>query len=181
MKPLRPTISALMGLVVLAAVGVMGLREGTAFWAAVTVSITMLALLIGSVNALFRRGKSRAGWVGFVLFGWLYLAFHLGPLSSAGLQFPSLMTGWGINELLPRLHPQPEYEIDPTVPQPPSAGTPAFDFLARPIMRLKPGSHVWEGNDVSFHQVGHSLSCLFVGAIGMVAARRAWERGRRDS
>ena len=78
MPRIRFTISGLMGLIVVAAIGFAGIREGTEIWASLTFTVTLLVGLMAFPCLFYTQGKTRAGWAGFVLFSWAYLYFTFG-------------------------------------------------------------------------------------------------------
>ena len=162
MKPFRVSIAGVMGLVVIAAVGLMGLREGKPLWASLTFGSTLLFLLGSSLNALLRPANSRAGWLGFALFGWVSLALSFGPW--AKLELPPMPSTWLVDASLARLHPEPEYEPDATWQAQLIYATSVRSFTPR----LKPGAVVWPGDADAFPPDGARP-----GRPGIRSARRS--------
>jgi hypothetical protein len=66
-----------MVVVALAAVGFTALRSPSDLWAVVLFSATLAVLSASTLMAVLRRGADLARWVGFALFGWIYLVFSL--------------------------------------------------------------------------------------------------------
>jgi hypothetical protein len=71
----RLTISGMMAVVVLAAVGFAAIRSGSDLWLRVIYSLVAMALLTATVLARYRS----AFWYGFAVFGWGYFLLGLGP------------------------------------------------------------------------------------------------------
>src|SRR5262249_44175143 len=73
----RVSIAGVLGFVLAGALGFAALRAASGDWAAVMVTLTLLALLASIVGAV--RGRGRSAWLGFAVFGWGYFAFGLSP------------------------------------------------------------------------------------------------------
>jgi hypothetical protein len=116
MGKFRFTISALMGLVVAAAIGFAALREGSEAWASVTFTATAIILLMALPLLIYSRGAIRAAWVGFTLFGWAYLAFAFSSWSRENLGTPPLPTKWLLEVVHDRIHAKPQYIPNPNYP-----------------------------------------------------------------
>jgi hypothetical protein len=71
---LRTSIGALMGLVLLAALGFAALRNSSEACAGLVLMLIYGLLMLGVVGAVCRGSHERAGWLGFTLFGGGYLA-----------------------------------------------------------------------------------------------------------
>jgi hypothetical protein len=87
----RFSISRMMALILITAVGVAGLRNADEIWAGI---MLMLALGIGGVailRVLYSRGGDRAWWAGFTIFGWAYLVLAFGPWFTVAIR-PKLAT-----------------------------------------------------------------------------------------
>jgi hypothetical protein len=118
MKRLRPSLTALMGMVGLAALGLAGLRSGSPLLFKASYAVTLLALALAVVVAWFRSGGRRASWVGFAVFGWAYFltgfVFLPGPESVGGIPLPD--SDFPIASLMGRLaeaiHPDPPQALD---------------------------------------------------------------------
>ena len=79
MRRLRFTIGSLLVVVVFVAVTFAALREATDIWDAGVFGVTLLTLLTAVLLAVHRSEPSRAFWLGFALFGWMYLIASLVP------------------------------------------------------------------------------------------------------
>jgi hypothetical protein len=79
MRRFRFHLGTLVILVLLMGVGFAALRESNGTWDACLLSITLGVLLISILLAIHRIEKRRAYWLGFALFGWIYLGLSLIP------------------------------------------------------------------------------------------------------
>jgi hypothetical protein len=129
--------------------------------------MTMLALLGATLNAVLRPKGDRAGWVGFAIFGWVATAISFNPWSS--LPLPPTPAGWASDQLLARLHPEPEYEPDTTRPS-------TVSHLIYPGLpghrQIREAMIAWKGDGNHFRQTFHALAILCFALIG--AAWAAW-------
>jgi len=117
----RVSIAGLMGLMVVAAIGLIGLRTGNAAWAG-AISLVCLALLAGAVlKVIFRRGRERATWAGFALFGWTFLALNYEAWTGSGASRTPFSFTWLLDEIHPRIHALPPElipDLKPTAVEP---------------------------------------------------------------
>ncbi len=74
LRRIRFSIAGLMGVVLVAAVGFAALRNASEAWAGWLLLLTCGVLTLAVVGSLCRGPAERAGWLGFALFGWGYLA-----------------------------------------------------------------------------------------------------------
>src|SRR4051794_11127912 len=91
MRPPRYSLAGLLGLVLVAAIGMAGLRYASEAWASVIFVLTCGTLALGIVGVVRRQGPPRAWWLGFALFGWGYMALAFGP-RPAESTWPTLPT-----------------------------------------------------------------------------------------
>jgi hypothetical protein len=69
----------MMGLVLVAAVGLAALRNANEAWAGVMVLLTLGALGVSVLGVVHREGEERAWWLGFALFEGGYALLAFGP------------------------------------------------------------------------------------------------------
>jgi FG-GAP-like repeat len=79
MKRFRFHLGSLVTLVLVLGIGLAALRESTAIWDSSIFSAAAGLLLIAVLLAIHRTEKKRAFWIGFTLFGWVYLGLSLVP------------------------------------------------------------------------------------------------------
>lgn len=173
MKPFRMSIAASLGIIAVAAVGLMGMRVGKPLWASMTFCLTLAFLLGATLKATIGPAPTRPGPIGFAVFGWVYLATVFGPWGK--LDIPPMPHAWGVKALLDRIHPEPEYQYPEGVWQSSDLISEEIGFPSPP--RPKPGSVVWSGNANSFHQSAHAIVTLVFAAIGAACGRFVARRG----
>jgi hypothetical protein len=79
MNRVRISIAGLMGLVVLAAIGLAALIHPTRMVANGIFSLTLGLGFAAVVAAVASEGRGRSAWIGAAICGWGYLALSLGP------------------------------------------------------------------------------------------------------
>jgi hypothetical protein len=79
MRKLRFNIASLLRIVLFLAVGFAALREAGDLWEGGLFTLTVCVLLLSILLAVHCREGRRAFWIGFALFGWVYLGFTLVP------------------------------------------------------------------------------------------------------
>ncbi|MGO9471601.1 MAG: hypothetical protein ACLQVF_46555 [Isosphaeraceae bacterium] len=73
-RTIRFSIAGLMGIVLVAAIGLAAWRNASETWAGVMLLLTCGVLALAVVGVVCRTEAERAWWLGFALFGWGYLA-----------------------------------------------------------------------------------------------------------
>src|SRR5215475_7161898 len=104
MPKLRFSIAGLMGIVLVVAVGLGGLMSPSPMKAGAIFMMTCGLLGLALVGAIYRRGKQRAWWVGFCVFGWGYLLL-VATYGGGKFRFPSLPTSQVLVALGPKIEP----------------------------------------------------------------------------
>ena len=167
MSRTRVPLSALLVVVGLMAVGFAALRVSSRLWASACFSVALLMLVVAVAELIYRRGRVRAFWGGFALFGWTYLLIAFGP---------GPLTAW--RDLLvsaPALAILEEKLLEPAVPSRPVGRgvVPASTRISSTgYSELSPWSY-WTATDRSnpfssdsFNRIGHSLFCLAIATAG---------------
>jgi hypothetical protein len=116
----RPQFSLwwLLGLTALVAVGCTALMNASAAWAMSLHSALLALLLVAVLRAIYRHGAVRAFWIGFALFGWVYLILvywvHYNSQFTDGFNDPrgselatTWLLQWGYDTLLPLVRQPP--------------------------------------------------------------------------
>jgi hypothetical protein len=141
----RLSIAGLMGVVLVASLGLTAFRSATEEWAGATTLVTGGVLVLGVVGAACRRGAERAWWLGFALFGWGYLFLIFGGTYTS-LHLPT-------TALLEMLRPS----------RAPSAGGPVGGMGGGTGFPFPPFSRFPFD---AFSQVGQSLFALAFAVVG---------------
>ena len=79
MHPPRFTLAKLMAIVLLIGFGFAALRNANEFWAIATFNLAVFLNATAPVAAIVRKGRARAAWSGFAVFGWAYLLVDFLP------------------------------------------------------------------------------------------------------
>jgi len=79
MRKLRFNIASLLALILVLGVSFAALRESSDLWDSGLFTLTLGVLLVSILLAVHRRESRRAFWIGFALFGWIYLGLSLVP------------------------------------------------------------------------------------------------------
>jgi hypothetical protein len=104
MMRIRPrfSIAAIMGFVFVFGVGLAAFRYPNKLWASFFYSLTIGAMVIGSLGAWFHRGLPQKFWMGYALCGWLYLLMNFGPWFQSEVS-PHLFTTALLDLIYPRV------------------------------------------------------------------------------
>jgi hypothetical protein len=202
MRPPRFTITGLMGLVVVVAVGAAALRFASEPWAGVLVMLTLGTLGAAVLAFHERAGVRRAWWRGFALFGWGSVVLAMGPWASEAIA-PHLPTTMGLDALYAQVNPRGPVQqaslvdsspIRSTVTILPSTGSPSLpnpttgpsttvlDPTGTPAASSTRSIFKFASNATPefFHRVGHCLWALLVACVGGVVGRATHARGERS-
>src|SRR5438552_827548 len=79
MTRFRFSIAGLLLVTLFVAVAVAALRAADDAWDHGVFALTLLVLLTAILLTIHRSGRKRAYWLGFALFGWVYLVASLIP------------------------------------------------------------------------------------------------------
>jgi hypothetical protein len=186
----RLTISGLMAVILLTAIGLGTLSRPTELAAAFLFSAAIVILTVSILGALYAQGTSRTFWSGFTIGGWMYLLLHFGPFCDTSIgpyTFPTAVLDV-LNESFtppsPPPRPLPAIEV--------AAGTAVGAFANPPAVAASGAWDAWTEVDrgrlwggtrapSSFFRIGHSLLCLVAGLAAGLLARWWAQRGRAES
>jgi len=175
MTRFRFTIASLLAIVLFVAVGFASLRESSDHWESGLFTATLGILLISILLTVHRDESDRAFWLGFALFGSVYLGLTL---------VPSIESRLITNKALAYL--------DSKVPVR-SLGIFTVQYSAGSGSQLKFSNvhHVklwdaatgrllggWGGTRENFIRIGHSLFALLLGWLGGQLSRRLCRASR---
>jgi len=180
MRRIRFTIAGLLVIVLFVAVGFAGLREASDLWDSGLFTVTLGILLISILLAVHCSVSRRAFWIGFALFGWIYLGLSLVPSIESRLlttkalayldsqvpgRFPTVYTVQlaGTGSGSPSNQVQNIYLTAVSNQQAVLTG------------RLLGGS---SGSTENFVRIGHALVALIVGWFGGLLSRRLCHTSR---
>ena len=191
MRRFRFTIGSLIGFVVICGVAFAALKESSDWWERGTFTLTLLVLLTSVLLASHCTGERRGFWLGFALFGCVYLGLSLIPPVES-----RLVTSPGFAYLYSKLPGQAPQSFvvtltgGPNVLQPiqsdtltlsnsniqvtavaPTALTPLTVFKSNLVI----GSG---GSSENFVKIGHSLTALLLAWFGGILSRRLSRRSR---
>lgn len=192
MPRFRFSIASLLGLILFVAVGIAALRAASGPWDSAMFGLTMLILMSSILLVVHRRGDRRAFWVGFALFGWIYLAGSLIPPIEG--RFPtSKALAW-----LASKRPRPDFagiafadfdtdgSLDLFVASQADASRingSVRSARTHPTVNWISGNHlierVWAGGiptgtsatTANFLRIGHSLIALVMACVGGLLSR----------
>jgi hypothetical protein len=187
MSHFRFTIANLLGFVLFIAVGFAALRQATALWDSAVFSSTLVVLSLSVLLAVHRAGCRRAYWLGFALFGWIYLGASLiPPIESRLLTTAALVQ---IGAKVPGLEDPVALTLNMTVANGLSTGSPTFAFSPNGSNRIM-GQPLWiwdaatgqlvagtGGTAVAFLRIGHALVALVLAYLGGHLSRWLFTRG----
>ena len=198
MRWFRFKIRSIIGLIVICGVALAALKESTDLWEKGVFSFTLLILLLSVLFAVHRRGASQAFWLGFALFGSVYLGLSLIPPIES-----RLISSQGLGYLHYRLPGQSAQNVVLTITTP-TVGTmnvPTGSIASSPgggqgqlrvstdglvrVWHLGSGRLMatWGGSKENFVAIGHTLLALVMAWIGGMVSRRlaSAEQAHEDS
>jgi hypothetical protein len=191
MRRPRFNIDSLVLLVVVSAIGVAALRESSDIWDGGLLGLTLLILLVAVLLAIHRTDRRRAYWLGFTLWGGIYLAATFVPAVESRLPTTKALS-----------------YVDSKLPQQAAVGTVAFtngpikvtSFQAynqvafspngRIVAASQPGGfRLWNAgtgrlifgsgrNTEDFVRIGHSLFALLIACLGAMLSRYLGDSSR---
>jgi hypothetical protein len=191
MKRFRFHIGSLLILVVLLGVGFAAMREANDLWDGIVLASAVGILMVSVLLAVHRRAERRAFWLGFALFGWVYLGLIALPsieprlLTTKALAYldskvpgrPVVITGqaWGgpVNspgQAVTSVAFSPQGNL---IASTSNSGTVRL-WSATTSRLLGSGS----GTTENFIHIGHSLFALILAWLGGKLSRSLYVRSR---
>lgn len=194
MGRIRFSIAHLLGVVFLVGVGIAGLRESTDAWDSGLFGLMLIVLLTSVLLAIHRTERARAYWLGFTLFGWVYLgATWIEPvqarlpttkaLTYLDSQLPGRETTGTIQFVFQAVG-QPTNGSAPGVAFSPSGNTMAVTGQSASVRlwNATTGSLLTGANATSnnFLRIGHSLTALLLAFLGGTLSRLLFMNPRQS-
>jgi hypothetical protein len=188
----RYTIRSLLGVVLFVAIAAAALRAADDAWESGVLGLTLLVLLTAVLLAVHRTDHKRAYWLGFALFGWVYLIVSLIP--PIGSRLPTTMGLTFIDSKIPGRH---RAWATTVLTFTSTAGTNPVQTVASPPQGSTLASssqeviRVWDlttgklltgpfATTENFIRIGHSLLALLLAFVGGHLSRHLYGRGRED-
>jgi hypothetical protein len=184
MRRFRFNIGTLVGFVLICGIAVAALKESSDWWEKGVFTAVVLILLSSVLLAIHRDSPRRAFWLGFALFGSVYLGLSL---------FPPIEGRLVTSPALAYLHSKlpghsPDYymftvKTDGQIVSNPQR-TVAFSPNGRRLATGNQGSvRIWDattgkplgstgGSEENFVKIGHSFFALVLGWFGGIVSRR---------
>ena len=188
MRRFRFHLGTLVILVLLVGVGFAALRESNDSWDSSIFSITLGVLLISILFAIHRTDKRRAFWIGFALFGSVYLGLSLVPSIESRLITTRALTF--LDSKMPRsIRYDSDGETGPPYRQLLASDSAVYQQGQWHIRGRKLGGWIEHGmvreNFVGssgttehFVRIGHSLLALIAAFLGGQLSRQLYARNR---
>jgi hypothetical protein len=191
MRRFRFNIGTVAILILVLGVGFASLRESNEIWVSTIFTLNLGVLLTSILLAVHRTESRRAFWLGFALFGWIFLGLSLIPSIESRLITTKALVF--LDSKVPgRASQISEVRILRNLLGSPSNSLQSFDFnavgdllyVSHPIQmrlwnvvkgRLFGG---WSGTTENFVRIGHSLFALLAGWLGGQLSRRLCRASR---
>jgi len=169
----RLSIAGLCIVVAFCGIGFAALRSASEWWAGGLVTTTLGTLLVATLCASRRSEPGRTFWLGFALFGWVYLSGTLWPWPNS--QANGLLTSKLLDRLFPVVHPEPP-------PEPSPFDAPDSFQLYSPQGQPSPmtSASLFDRKllERHFQQIGHAIFALITATIGGLVSLAVSDRRR---
>jgi hypothetical protein len=201
MRKLRFNIASLLSVILVLGVGFAALRESSSLWESGVFTLTLAALLTSIILAIHRAEKRRAFWIGFALFGCMYLGFSLVPsiesrlmtakalkyvrsqVSERSLKITKvrhsgnwrLVTTMGLDSTSNQVQ---KLVFTGDGKQVATSNKRQADVWYVATRKLLSG---WSGTTENFVRIGHSLLSLIAGILGGQLSRHLYARNRESA
>jgi hypothetical protein len=177
----RFSIAALMAFVSIFAVGLAAFRYPNKLWASFFFSLTIGAMVIGTLGAIFHRGLPQKFWMGYAICGWLYMFMNFGPWFE--YFSPYLFTTACLDLIYPRVAAPEQTALLETYKQTfglaggfgASAPVDPWEFWTKidsAAERFAVANNFDALRSRPFQLIGHSMFALLFAYIGGLIARR---------
>lgn len=189
MRRFRFSIASLLGVVLFIAVALAALRASTDIWDSGMLGLDLLILLTAVLLSVHRTDRERAYWLGFSLFGWVYLLVSLIPPLESRL--PTTKGLAYLESKLPRRETASQFlhrllvsgdqgrpgSSQPVYPDLTGSGAADWSYSWMFTGVAPPGPN---GTMENFVRIGHSLLAMVLAFLGGHLSRHLYGRGRED-
>ena len=191
----RFTIACSLVLILAAGNGFAALSRPSYLSASAMFSLFLLSLTIAVFGVLYRRGNSRAFWVGFLTCGVIYPVISFAPWFDGQIR-PRLLTTAILDFLYPHIPALPSTTKPGSDPWVMWTGQPTDYPFSHPragftdsalgkftinvgFVSVNPGGH-WTVTTESFYIIGHSVFGLIASISGAYSSRTFYQKGLSD-
>ncbi len=191
MRNLRFNIASLLVVVLVMGVGFAALRESSDLWESGIFTLTLTILPVSILHAIHRSDARRAFWIGFAVFGWIYLGLSLVPsieyrlLTTKALAFfdskvPGRSQGLFTVRLTGIGTGAPGNQVQNLAITVDGNQIAASNEGVVGIRDATTGKVLgrWIGTTENFIRIGHSMFALLAGWLGGLLSRRLWQASR---
>jgi len=183
MRRIRFNIASLLAVIFVVGVGFAALRESSDLWESGLFTVTLGSLLISILLAVHRPESRRAFWIGFALFGWIYLGLTLMPsiesrlITTKALTYLDSKVPGRSSRVAIRFHRSLSASPSNPVQNLVIDGDRSLLFSSSASLQIwdkATGKWLggWTGTTQNFVRIGHSLFALLVGWLGGQLSRR---------
>ena len=172
MRYIRFNIASLLVTILIIGFGFAALRESNDLWDGRVMTLTLSVLLTSILFAVHRKESRRAFWLGFALFGWIYLGLALVPSMESRLLTRKVLV-YLESKVPGRYLKLSILEVSTSGSGPPSSPAQNIAIItdgsqAGPSIpgQMKISLGGWSGSTENFVRIGHSLLSLIVGLSG---------------
>ncbi len=172
------SILSLMKFVVGLAIAITAIRSTDDHWAAGVLIGTFLLMSTAVMGVVYGRGQSRAGWLGFLLFGGFYLGVSICASDDMSSKLPTarfLSYAHARVRSAEGLRSKLVFQIVD-----PATGVMSYDEAGI----RSDASQAWKvmfpgaANFSAFKTIGHCLVAVLLGLVGAIIAQRFERQGR---
>ena len=132
------------------------LTDGSSRWAALIALASVSVMLASVLGVIYRRDELRSFWIGFAVFGWVYLILSL---QAAGLN-EAIPTNVLFNDLYPFF--RRSVPVNPSGPNPAWVKTTEIEHGRMVAVIVSP---------YDFHRLGHSVCTILFALAGGTLGR----------
>jgi hypothetical protein len=191
MRRFRFHLRTLVILVLLLGVGFAALRESNEIWDSGVFALTLGILLTSVLLAIHRTESRRAFWLGFALFGWIYLGLTLLPSMESRL-ITTKAIAYLDSKVPGRSTAVYTVQLAGTGSGSPGNQVQKVSFIAQGnqlVVSGQGGVKLWDaatgrllggwtGKTDDFMRIGHTLFALLAGWVGGFLSCRLWRASR---